>query len=235
MQTIPRDTFIRYGDSENIYLDVQKFVYLSRSNSQQLEIIRKHLLTIAALISPEEKTLTALGGAPILENLGYSSKSREAEFVKNILAKANKTMANLPAGSDPMEAVSSMLGSGILQEVVSGLEDGYKNKTIDPEKLMEGLQTTIMESIGDEHGKAIDVGQITVAVQQLMKKNEENSSYNPENLIDELKDAVIELTGCERENINTGDLEKFCEVVTTQTPQISEKVEDVSEISENNV
>src|SRR5207244_7793045 len=88
---IPRGTVIRYGESKTVFLEIQKYIF--KGNEDDREIIRQHLVTIAATIDPSEKKLKALeNSAPVLEKMGLNDGSCEGQFVSAIMRKAKKSM-----------------------------------------------------------------------------------------------------------------------------------------------
>lgn len=156
LMTLPRDTFIRYGESPKVYLELQKYLY--KANIEQREIIRQHLMTISASIDPDEKKLTALeSAAPMLEKLGLGG-SKEAQYVTGIFNKTKKSMENSDS-KDPMAALSSILPimPGILGELIGGVEDGSLNMN-KLGKCMTGALTDLMNSnqAVDEDGNPVE-------------------------------------------------------------------------------
>jgi hypothetical protein len=78
LANIARGTVIRYGSSDKIFIEIQKYVY--KATPSQKEIIRQHLLTISATIDPNDETLGALDAAtPILEKMGLNNNSPESK------------------------------------------------------------------------------------------------------------------------------------------------------------
>lgn len=170
VMNIPRGAVIRYGDSPKVYLEVQKYFWLSRNKPEQLEIIRKHLLTIAATIDPNEKSLSALEAAPILEQMGLGGGSAESKFVRDMMEKAKKSMEGVQMDSkDPTAAVMGLLSSGLITDMIKGLQCGVESKTLNPDKLLSGLQENLSGLMNSGNGNQdIDVSQIVLATQQAM-------------------------------------------------------------------
>lgn len=176
---IPKGTVIRYkGNSERVFIEIQKFIFKSKADEK--EIIRQHLLTIAATIDPNEKTLEALGSSPILEKFGMKDNSKEGQFVSNIMTKARKSMENVDT-EDPTVAIMNLLGSGIVGEMVSGLKDGVEGGTMDMQNLlksMTGALNTVMEENqanggGDGRASNIDMDALVFNVQNSMKSKDD--------------------------------------------------------------
>ncbi len=174
---IPKGTVIRYKDSERVYLEIQKYIY--KADNEEKEIIRKHLLTIAATIDPDEKTLTALESAPILEKFNIKGNGKEGQFVSDIMRKAKKAMENSDA-DDPTTAIMGLLSSGVVTDMVKGLQGGVESGAMDMTKLLTSMQGALSEVIesnkdGENDGKAsnIDMDSIMFNVQKTMSKTDE--------------------------------------------------------------
>lgn len=168
LMTLPRDTFIRYGDSPRAFLEIQKYLY--KANKEQREIIRQHLLAISVSIDPSEKKLTAMeSAAPMLEKLGLGG-SKEAQYVTGIFNKTKKSMENSDS-KDPMAALSSLLP--VLPEIMGGLFSGIENGSLDINKLgtcMTGALTDLMNSnqAVDENGDPVEGQSNTVDFDKLV-------------------------------------------------------------------
>lgn len=145
METIPRDTVIRYGTSKNVYLEIQKYLYQTKGDDR--EVIRQHLLTIAAIIEPSEEALASLENAGnILGKMGLNDDSNESKFIGNIMGRARSAMENVNT-EDPSEAIMGLLGSGLVPDIIQGLQSGVENGSLDMNKLLGGLQGA-MASMG---------------------------------------------------------------------------------------
>ena len=57
---IPRGTTIKYGEGKTAYLEIQKYIYQTRHDSETREAIRQHLVTISAILEPDRKKLEEL-------------------------------------------------------------------------------------------------------------------------------------------------------------------------------
>lgn len=178
IMTIPRNTVIRYGDSPKVYIEVQKYLWLSRNKPEQIEIIRQHLLTIAASIDPSEKSLSALEAAPVLEQMGLGGGTAESKFVRDMMEKAKKSMENTDT-KDPTAAVMGLLSSGLITDMIKGLQVGVDSKTLNPDKLLSGLKETLT-SVMSTDDQNIDVSQIVIATQTAMSNSLPQNSSNVE-------------------------------------------------------
>ena len=93
-------------------------------------IIWKHLLTISALLDPAGKA------KEILKN---NKDSKEANFLSDII---NKVESNVnPNSTNPLEAISSIMSSGVFNDLITGMNSGIQNGDLDLGKLMGTVQT----------------------------------------------------------------------------------------------
>ena len=60
-----------------------------------------------------------------------------------------KVEAHVTPGANPMEAMSSMLSSGFLQEMVGGMQDNIESGKLDMGQLMQSVQS-ITQSLPPE-------------------------------------------------------------------------------------
>ena len=138
MKKIPRDTIIKYGSSKNVYLEIQKYLY--KANVDNREIIRQHLMTISTIIEPSEAPLAELDAtAPFLERLGIDDGSKEGNFVTGIMQKAKSVMENVET-DDPMAAIVGLLSSGLVTDMMKGLQNGVQDGTMNMSKLIGSMQ-----------------------------------------------------------------------------------------------
>lgn len=176
LQSIPRDTVIRYGESPKVYLEIQKYIY--KASPEQRTVIRQHLLTISATIDPDEKKLSSLSNsaAPVLEKMGLGG-SAESRFVKNIVDKAKKSMEGMDMSNikDPTSAILALAQGGVIADMMRSVETQMQSGPIDPAGLMEALQenlSTAFASAGaDGEASKIDVGEIINTTQQMLTFN----------------------------------------------------------------
>ena len=117
-------------------LSVDKIEYSSRvfidlggimrtADKETLNIIWKHILTISAFVDPAGRAK---------EILKKNDSSNESNFLENII---NKVESNVnPNSTNPMEAVNSILNSGVLTELFSDMSSQTQNGSLDLGKLM---------------------------------------------------------------------------------------------------
>jgi len=139
MKSIPRNSVIYYGDSNSVFLEIQKFLFQAQDENR--EAIRQHLLTISAILDPNERNLTDLeDSSPILEKMGLNDGSREGDFVSGIMNKAKNTIGSLDDTDDPSVAIMGLFSSGIITDMVKGLQSGVQDGSMDMNRLLTSMQ-----------------------------------------------------------------------------------------------
>lgn len=139
LESIPRDTIIRYGKSEKVYLEIQKYIYRSNKDIEMRNAIRKHLLTIAAILQPDIKKFEALESNKGM--LGIDDSTTEGKFLSNIMKQAQNSMGDVD--TDNPTAAMSVLFTSVVPQLVSGLQNGVNSGQMDMYKLMSTMQNTL--------------------------------------------------------------------------------------------
>jgi hypothetical protein len=165
--SIPRDTVIKYGDSERVYIEIQKFIYKSKAKPEQITTIRQHLLTISATIKPDETALIALEKSP-KDNTFNIPGQNESGFVKEQMDNIRQTLESGEIDmSDPMNGIMALIQSGVITNMIGKLKDGVDSGLLDPNQMLTGLQTTLTSMMKDagEDGE-VDMNQISAMASQ---------------------------------------------------------------------
>lgn len=119
--------------SDRVYIDM-KIIFAS-ADQETASIIWKHLLTISALVDPTGKAKQLLK-----ESTKTGKNGSEANFLTDIIEKVEQ---NVDPNANPMEAVTSIMQSGIFQELVTGMGEGLQNGDLDLSKLMGTVQNIV--------------------------------------------------------------------------------------------
>lgn len=112
--------------SPKVFIDFNDI--FKEADSETANVIWKHLLTISALVDPAGKA------KEILKN---NKESKEANFLSDILNKVETTVS---PNSNPLEAVSSIMSSGLFTDLISGMNNGIQDGSLDLSKLMGTVQ-----------------------------------------------------------------------------------------------
>jgi len=155
--------------SPKVYIDFNNI--FKKSDRETTEVIWKHLLTISALLDPAGKA------KEILKN---SKDNIEADFLTDII---NKVESHVSPDSNPMEAVSSIMSSGVFTDLISGMNSGIQNGSLDLGKLMGTVQkmcTSMGGNPANPGGDSSDNGMNMIANLMSGMNNNNNESGAPD-------------------------------------------------------
>lgn len=134
------ETNIKY--SNKVYIDMS--IIFSFADDESRPIIWQHLLYISASTDPAGKAKEIL-----LRNLEEEKKAEEGEtnFLADIITKVENSVGN--DSTNPMDAIGSIMNSGILTDLLGGLQNGTQNGNLDLSKLM-GVVSGMVNQMSDQ-------------------------------------------------------------------------------------
>ena len=119
--------------SERVYVDISSV--LKHSDKETSVIIWKHLLTIWGLIDPLSQAKNTL------KEMSVESDNKESNFLNSIIEKVESSVdPEKMNGSNPMETVNNLMQSGVFNELISGMQSGLSDGSLDMNKLMGSVQ-----------------------------------------------------------------------------------------------
>jgi len=113
--------------SEKIYIDIEYIFKQIQQDTETQNVIWEYLLSISAYVDPENNAKQIL------------------ELMKQ--GNANVPNLNLPSSFNPMEMVSSLMGSGEFGGMMSTLQQSLENGNLDLSKLMPLVQSISKEIV----------------------------------------------------------------------------------------
>jgi len=122
------DPYIVYSD--NVKIDMKEI--FEKSDKGTAKVIWKHLLTISAIVDPSGEARRILKESNV--------QGAETDFLTNIIEKIEE---HVDPNSNPMEAISSIMSSGIFTDLIGGMGNGLQNGTLDIGKLMGTVQKMV--------------------------------------------------------------------------------------------
>jgi hypothetical protein len=122
-------TTTRVEYSSKVYIDFNNI--FKAADRETTSVIWKHLLTISAILDPAGKAK---------EILKQNKDDVESDFLTDII---NKVEEHVKPDSNPMEAVSAIMSSGVFTELISGMNNGIQNGSLDLGKLMGTVQKMV--------------------------------------------------------------------------------------------
>ena len=121
--------------SPRVYINLQTI--MSEADTETLPMIWQHLLILSALTDPTGKAKEIL--KDMIKDTNSTDKS-EANFLNDIIEKVE---SQVNPESNPMEAVTSILQSGIFTDLISGMGAGLQDGSLDLSKLMGTVQKMV--------------------------------------------------------------------------------------------
>lgn len=124
----------RIDYSPRVFIDIKDiFNFCDKDNE---EIIWKHILYISALVDPGGKALE------ILKKYKQDDDNsvNESNFLSDFIGKLD---SQIDPSSNPMDTVSSVLNSGIVNDLIKGMDSGISNGKLDLGKLMGTVQNMV--------------------------------------------------------------------------------------------
>ncbi len=115
----------------------------SLADKQTSIVIWNHLLTIFAVVDPTGKA------RQILKDSSDSGSGKEANFLTDIIGKVEQ---HVDPNANPMEAISSIMQSGVFSDLVGGMGNGLQDGSLDLGKLMGTVQNMVT-SLGEQTGE----------------------------------------------------------------------------------
>lgn len=183
--------------SERVYINIRSLFFPKRNpiDYETEEAIWKHLIYLSARTNPNEGALRMLksvvesksSGGERKEadsggiNINIGGDGKEKEFLTNIMNKVENCID--PNTTNPLQAISTIMSSGLLTELVNDMGQGIENGSINLNSLMGTVQSMVTnmsggatqtpQTQGGENQTAnplggIDMNTITSMMQQMM-------------------------------------------------------------------
>ena len=145
------ETKISYSD--RVYVDIS--TVLSESTSDSRQIIWQHLLTIWGLIDPTSQAKKILQ-----ETLKQATESgtKEEKFLAGIIEKVEKTVGNVEIDQgNPMASIGNLMQSGAFTNLISDMQTGLSDGSLDISKLLGSVQGMMVKMNGSGGGDMPDL------------------------------------------------------------------------------
>lgn len=135
--------------NDNVYINIKHIFNISDASVSS--IIWKHILTISALLDPEGNAKTVLKKN---DGDGSVSDNKEEEIIKNMIGKVESALENKTIDKEkPMESMMNLMSSGAFTDIITDMQKGVKNGSIDIGKLLgsvQGMVNNLKEEAGDD-------------------------------------------------------------------------------------
>lgn len=141
MAEFPREACIIYTPGR-IYIDVNKCIH--KGTGEVKTAIYDHLLTIFALVNPKDNdVLSKLESINPIKEVVVPTGTKEEQFVSNIMGKVEKTLETTGTTDNPMSAITSLLASGIMNDMTDGFKKGIESGEFDTKKLIGTMKNAM--------------------------------------------------------------------------------------------
>jgi hypothetical protein len=157
LDKIPKGEKIYFNNNKDIYIDIQKYIY--QSDDESNTIICQHLSTISILRNPRKESMKKFEellsssksekGGFSLKDFNIDENTTEGKFVKNIVEKAQTTMDSINT-DNPMAAMAGIYKSGILTDLMEGIQDGLDSKKLNARKLFKTMKGALNALVPDD-------------------------------------------------------------------------------------
>lgn len=129
--------------SERLYIDFTN-IFKSADNDTK-QVIWRHLLLISAHLDPESNAKQVIKSlVPSIspqQKFNESGDEKEAEFVNNLMSKIEGVFGSTDASNvNPQEAIMKVMQTGLFSDIMSGLDSGLKDGSLDLQKLLGTVQ-----------------------------------------------------------------------------------------------
>jgi hypothetical protein len=149
-QSIDQFTNSVISYSDKVYVDVK--TVLTQSNSDNKKIIWQHLLTIWGLIDPTSQAKKILKESV---KSAASSGDKEDQFLANIISKVEQSVGGVEIDqSNPMGSISTLMQSGVFSTLITDMQQGLSDGSLDISKLLGSVQGMMVKMNGANGGDA---------------------------------------------------------------------------------
>jgi len=125
--------------SPKVYIDLNQVFKLQMETDTKTAII-DHLLTLSALLCSSQKAKEALKNK-VQQIVKVDGDGEEEDFLNHIISKVEKHVTS--ESTNPQDALSSIMGSGMIPELVSSLNTGISSGKLDLNKMMSSVQKMV--------------------------------------------------------------------------------------------
>ena len=106
------------------------------SDNEVKEVISQHLIAMLSCVDKSKEV------NDILKDI-INPSTNEGKFFNNLIGKIEQKVGDMKDGNnppDPMKVLSSLMQSGVIQDVISSMSEGTKDGTLDLSKMFGMVQ-----------------------------------------------------------------------------------------------
>ena len=161
--------------SQKVKIQMDEIFKMADDDSKKA--IWSHLLVLYNDYDPNNETVSLLKKT-------LKPTQKEENFISEIIDKIEK---NVDPNADPLTAVMTLMNSGVINEVISKVSNGFQDGTIDINRLMGNVKETMSSSGIDVNNLAknlsstlnsngIDLQNVVGSVSEMLKQQNNQSS-----------------------------------------------------------
>jgi hypothetical protein len=121
--------------SERIFIDLLP-IYM-KADKDAKDAIEKHLLAICAIVDPASNAKKLL--METLKSTSSGDADSETKFISDIISKVEGAI-DPEKMNDPMQAVTSIMQSGVFNELVTSMSEGINSGSLNLGRLIGSMQ-----------------------------------------------------------------------------------------------
>jgi hypothetical protein len=130
-------TTFKFSYNERVYVNLDPI--FKKADKSETDVIFAHLLKIFSQVDPESNAKSILRET-MKSNKQSGDDNAEENFINNLIENVSK---NVNEDDDPLKAVSNIMQSGLLTDLIGGMSNGINNGELDLGRLMGTVQTMV--------------------------------------------------------------------------------------------
>jgi len=132
--------------SAKVFVDMN-CIFKLEMDDETRDAIWNHLLTLSALLDSQSNAKEILKNKNTIVKFNSEEGGAEEDFLNNIITKVEKHVNTDTA--NPQEAISSIMSSGMITDLVSSLNSGISSGKLDLGKMMGSVQKMVGNMSGE--------------------------------------------------------------------------------------
>lgn len=154
LSDFPGNAKIYLSGSEKIFINISGFVQSSVSDVNVRKTILNHLLVIGLGLEKDiekakeySKRYESMNSDGLFDALKIDTSTNEGRVVGNLLEKVKDMTKNIKDTSNPLDAITGLMGSGAINDLFASMEHGGG---INPKKMAKLFKNLIVNMIPDD-------------------------------------------------------------------------------------
>lgn len=120
--------------SENVYIELRQVFELAKNDAANTECLWKHLLTLLMIFNPSRHV------EELLSKHNNGAGSQEDDFLSKLIRQVGD---HVDPSANPMQTVQTLMTSGVFQDVMSSMDKGIQDGSLDMVQMIGSLQKMV--------------------------------------------------------------------------------------------